>query len=275
MSATTDRGLVFVAPEECIVYSILVRNSGGSVATNVLISDTIDTNVLRYVANSANPPLDGLSTVPLPLIDITQDQYDRLGSDAKVIENLAIQTLVWRLQSLAPNESRILTCKVCVQKNLGNVTTISNSAVATSSQTQNTPATSNVVFHSLEPAAVILTNFIAKPLSNGNVQVQWTTASEVNTYGFNIWRSDTMPSGGNINIPPSAKRLNNTLILARGSSQTGADYNFVDTTAVSGKTYYYWLEEIENDGSLNQHGPTASFRANNRTYIPVGFYSKR
>ena len=79
------------------------------------------------------------------------------------------------------------------------------------------------------------------------ITIDWATASELDTVGFNLLRGDN-PEGPfeQINaqtIPPSADPL------------TGGEYSFDDPDAESGQTYYYMLEEIETSGGANQHGP--------------------
>jgi len=39
---------------------------------------------------------------------------------------------------------------------------------------------------------------------------------------------------------------------------TGAVYSFKDTSAKPNKTYYYWLEAIDLDGSVDYYGPVSA-----------------
>jgi len=79
------------------------------------------------------------------------------------------------------------------------------------------------------------------------VIVEWTTASEVDTAGFNLYRSES-PEG------PFA-RINNHLIPASPDPLRGGSYAFTDTDVVAGRTYYYQLEDVEIDGTTTRHGP--------------------
>jgi len=81
----------------------------------------------------------------------------------------------------------------------------------------------------------------------GMVIVEWTTGSEVNLAGFNIYRSES-PDG------PYAK-LNDTLIPASPDPLAGGSYSYTDATAEPGVTYYYQLEDVELDGKATRHGP--------------------
>jgi hypothetical protein len=44
-------------------------------------------------------------------------------------------------------------------------------------------------------------------------------------------------------IPPSADPI------------TGKEYTYLDTSAQAGVTYYYELQEVERDGTVNKFGP--------------------
>ncbi len=77
--------------------------------------------------------------------------------------------------------------------------------------------------------------------------IEWETASEVDTLGFNIQRGETETG--------PVERLNPALIQPSSDPLTGGAYTYKDETAQPGKTYFYFLEEIESSGNTNQHGP--------------------
>ena len=79
------------------------------------------------------------------------------------------------------------------------------------------------------------------------VVVEWTTASELDMVGFNLLRSETLVG--------SFEQINPELIPATSDSLTGSSYNYEDRSVQAGTTYFYILEEIENTGSTNRHGP--------------------
>jgi hypothetical protein len=82
---------------------------------------------------------------------------------------------------------------------------------------------------------------------SGTVVVEWTTESEVNLAGFNIYRSE-IPDGAYV-------KLNDTLIPASPDPIAGGSYTYTDTTVEPGVTYYYQLEDVELDGKATLHGP--------------------
>jgi len=78
------------------------------------------------------------------------------------------------------------------------------------------------------------------------VQIQWVTQSETNVSGFKIYRSDS-------ELFESAICLN-VFIPATNTSQMQV-YQFVDEEVTSSGTYFYWLENLDLDGSSMMHGP--------------------
>jgi len=70
--------------------------------------------------------------------------------------------------------------------------------------------------------------------------VNWTTKSEINTAGFNLFRGEGA-------IGPFTQ-INRALIPASYDPVTGGSYVFTDTNVVAGVTYYYQLEEVEVNG---------------------------
>ncbi len=79
------------------------------------------------------------------------------------------------------------------------------------------------------------------------VVVEWTTASELGTAGFNLYRSDA-PDG-------ELRKINDRLIPASTDPLTGGSYRYVDQEVIPGTTYYYQLEEVESNGSASRYGP--------------------
>ncbi|NOZ70497.1 MAG: hypothetical protein GXP38_01055, partial [Chloroflexi bacterium] len=94
-------------------------------------------------------------------------------------------------------------------------------------------------------AAVHLTSFTATFQGNA-VLVQWETASEVNSLGFNLYRR-RLPAGHEV-------RLNANIIPAQGGI-TGATYQFLDTNPPPAAGYQYRLEEIDSRGQATSFTP--------------------
>lgn len=98
--------------------------------------------------------------------------------------------------------------------------------------------------------AVTLSSFQSRPdveKMSSQVTLNWTTAAELNTAGFNLYRSASL--GGEY------VRLNMELIPALNAAVFGGNYTFTDATAAPDQAYYYRLEEVELAGTVTQHAP--------------------
>jgi hypothetical protein len=80
-----------------------------------------------------------------------------------------------------------------------------------------------------------------------SVIIEWETASEINTVGFHILRANS-PEG-------TFTRITQDLIPASSDPLTESAYSYRDTDVQAGQTYYYLLEDVENNGNSTTHGP--------------------
>jgi len=85
---------------------------------------------------------------------------------------------------------------------------------------------------------------------NREVILAWSTESETENAGFNIYRA-TVEDGEYI-------KINDALLPAKGTSIEGASYEFVDKDVKNRKTYYYKLEDIDLNGTSTMHGPVSA-----------------
>ena len=74
-----------------------------------------------------------------------------------------------------------------------------------------------------------------------DVNVQWDTATEINTAGFYLYRSSS-PNGEFTLVNKEGE-----LVPSQGNALSGATYTFTDEDVVPGETYYYLIEEVEYD----------------------------
>jgi hypothetical protein len=115
-------------------------------------------------------------------------------------------------------------------------------------------------FEADNPTAVTLTAF-AVEWDGEVVQVTWETAMEIDTVGFNLWRSMS-PDG-------EYEPVNTALIPAESlGGAAGGFYEMVDADVAPGATYHYKLEEVEVGGATNWYGP-ASTGAQTPTAVTV------
>lgn len=100
--------------------------------------------------------------------------------------------------------------------------------------------------------AVKLYDFKATPQEK-DILVEWKTASEYNNLGFNLFRA-TSAAGANY------IKLNTDLIppVDPGGMQ-GGEYSYVDSYNLDPTTtYYYWLQDVDLNGTLTLHGPVSA-----------------
>lgn len=98
-----------------------------------------------------------------------------------------------------------------------------------------TPSVSNST-----PTLVQLSALSAS-FNGGKVVIDWTTSSEMDHAGWNIYQSDG--KGGKY------VKLNDKLIPGSGDDTTSQHYQYVDESVVFGKRYSYYLESIDLTGN--------------------------
>jgi hypothetical protein len=96
------------------------------------------------------------------------------------------------------------------------------------------------------PTAITLLGFAAERTGDG-VRISWTTGLEIGTQGFQLYRATSANRA-------EAELITPTPITARGSANRGATYSFLDTSALPGVSYRYWLVELASDGG-SEFGP--------------------
>lgn len=74
--------------------------------------------------------------------------------------------------------------------------------------------------------------------------ISWSTETEVNTAGFNVWRS--------LGEEGPWEKINPRLIPGSPDPLRGGSYVFTDTHVIAGVTYWYELEEVELNGQTTR-----------------------
>ena len=113
--------------------------------------------------------------------------------------------------------------------------------------TANSDLTLDFGFQNAAPTSVGLIRFNVRRISDLEVELTWETASEINNFGFKVFRSDDRNLGvaTQIAFVPSATGGNSDSITA---------YRLTDTLPTHG-TYTYWLVDVELDGDEKSHSP--------------------
>ena len=89
------------------------------------------------------------------------------------------------------------------------------------------------------PLAVSL-SFFRPALEDGAVVIRWTTESELDNAGFNIYRSESRTG--------EFKQVNTDMITGNGTTGERSSYKWIDSTAKPGVVYYYQIEDVSFAG---------------------------
>jgi hypothetical protein len=79
-------------------------------------------------------------------------------------------------------------------------------------------------------------------------RIKWVTASELNNFGFDVFRGDSEEG--------SFVRVNENTIAGAGSSDTPNQYEFVDDSIAAETVYWYYVESISMSGEREKFTPT-------------------
>ncbi|MEM7530713.1 MAG: SdrD B-like domain-containing protein [Chloroflexota bacterium] len=233
-----------------LIYTLVYTNNGPGDAVNVQIEDMLPMGVLVNEIIMTNPPLPDPAASYNPATGLS---------------------VVWTVPQLNAGESGTIQFLVDTDPTLEgstieNVATISSDTPDTNPD--NNEAREETTFRIGGvgiPTAIELLSFTARASDDG-IEVRWVTGAEVDTNGFSLYRS----SNGNRD---SAAAVTDRLIQSGGP--LGSEYSFMDTSAVGGVTYTYWLVETENDGTEIDYGPvveqafTAGPTQTNFVFLPV------
>lgn len=83
-------------------------------------------------------------------------------------------------------------------------------------------------------------SFFRPTLEDGKIVVRWTTESELDNAGFNVYRSETRDGEFN--------QVNAELIQGAGTTGERNTYKWVDASAKVGQVYYYQIEDVSFAG---------------------------
>ncbi|MEK8021790.1 MAG: hypothetical protein VSS75_033355 [Candidatus Parabeggiatoa sp.] len=92
-------------------------------------------------------------------------------------------------------------------------------------------------------------DFLTAVSVGNNIALTWATASEIDNAGFHILRARKDAAGNYIDIVT----LTDQLIPTQGVSHNGITYSYVDSSVVSGNTYYYAIEDVDFNGKRKKH----------------------
>lgn len=96
---------------------------------------------------------------------------------------------------------------------------------------------------------VTMSSFTATVYSDTQIYLQWTTESESNILGYNVYRSED-------SIIANAIKLNPSFIEGTNTSSLHT-YHFTDFEFEPNTSYYYWVESTELSNNSSFYGPVS------------------
>lgn len=240
-------------------YTVTITNSAASAkAYNVNMVDTLD------------PYLDYISDTDI-VHPITIDGVTAGSSCAWVDDAIAPSgaggTLTCGLGNLATGQAVTVEYWVVAVTGvptagtieIGDSCTIADTSdvcntVAVTTTTTETNTTNNIASEPKDigsPTAVDLGWFEVTRVGKNGITLGWETLSEFNNLGFNLYRSTSLDG--------TKKKINAEIILCVNPGSTeGAVYSYKDKGLKQKKTYYYWLEAVDLDGTTSLDGPVSA-----------------
>ncbi|MET0555239.1 MAG: hypothetical protein ABW221_19510 [Vicinamibacteria bacterium] len=103
----------------------------------------------------------------------------------------------------------------------------------------------------------------APALSN---TIKWSTASEVENFGYDVFRGDKEEG--------PFTRLNAKTIAGAGTVDEPRAYQYVDATIEAGRAYWYYVESISLAGVREKFTPVFQSKAKNADGSPVAAAAK-
>jgi uncharacterized repeat protein (TIGR01451 family) len=192
-----------VQSETEFTYTIVVQNLGPAVARNVVVVDSLPVDV-SYV-------------------------------DASPVAVQTNNTLTWYLGDMQSGETRLIYLTVFVEPwandEFTNVTTVSSSTPDPVTSNNSDDEVTTVGY----PTAVTITSFQSTGTNGRQVSLNWTLASEVDVFSYNIYRS-------------SSNDINTAEVIHTEPANGSLGYSLMDTVPVDGN-YWYWITFVSMSGA--------------------------
>ncbi len=100
------------------------------------------------------------------------------------------------------------------------------------------------------PLPVELSSFTTTITAENFISLIWVTQSETAVAGYYIYRSTDTQLGNAIIVSP---------MIPAHNSPTQQIYSYTDSDLYASGTYYYWLQNVDLDGSDSFHGPVSAY----------------
>ncbi len=231
----------YVDANEILTYTLSGTNMGNGVAYNATVVDSLPANV-TYVPNTlevVNAPgvTAGIKTDANDLDNAMKGINAGRNYVKFFIGNTSDGT---KGGELPIGSTYTLKFKVQAAAIPGSVTNTARITANSQAGDQFIDDGTAIISPSGGPLDVKLTAFTATLSSDNNGLLKWTTESEINSYRFEIERSE--------DAVHFAKRGS---VNSNGNSSIVRNYTYTDPINTSAKVIYYRLKMLDNDGKYN------------------------
>ena len=96
------------------------------------------------------------------------------------------------------------------------------------------------------PLPIQMSSFTGSRLDQNSIQLEWSTVSEINNYGFYVERKSA--------IDQDYAQLQNSFIAGHGTTTVPQHYSYTDEQVAAG-TWYYRLKQVDLDGTSHFSDP--------------------
>jgi len=223
---TKSDGGVSPMPGGIITYTLNYTNTGTQAATGVVITETVPNNT-HYNAAASLPTVWACPTGNPGTICTTNIPGSVAGGGGSGSVRFGV-----RVDNPLP----------------GTVTSIVNTAIIGDDGTNGPDPTpiNNTGTVGTIPTAVKLLYFKVNGVSGLKVTLGWATETEIDHYGFNLYRAPA-------NNFSQATLIHFEPATIPGGNHNGATYQYADTVPTGGE-WWYWLKDVDTQGRETSDG---------------------
>ena len=216
-----------IEPGETLTYTLTITNAGPADASNLTVTDTLP-SALHYV--SANGGGWSCNTIGAALT------CQRASLSVGAASDITLVTTVDLLAS-------------------GSVINTASVNIPTSDPTPGNNSDTAITTINV-PTAVELIDFHVETNAIGAVTLRWSTAAELDLFGFRLYRS-------RVNDPATAELL--AWLPASPGGSADVDYAYTDQPDTG--AWWYWLVDVSTSGKEAWHGPLTATLDHNGVFI--------